>query len=59
MPKHIDFTLSETELSTIEKNLKRSESVRMVKRATAIRMLHLGQLPDQVAEVLSVSLPTI
>ena len=59
MPKQIDFTLSEPELSTIEKNLKSSESVRMVKRATALRMLHLGQPPAQVAEVLSVSLPTI
>jgi len=59
MPKHVDFSLSETELSIIEENLKRSESARSVKRATAVRMLHLGQPPHQVAEVLSVSLPTI
>ena len=59
MPKKIDFTITDTELSKIEESLKRSESARIVKRATAIRMLHLGQTPGQVAEVLSVSQPTI
>lgn len=59
MPKKIDFKLSDTELSTIEESLKRSESTRIVKRATAIRMLHQGQTPEQVADVLSVSQPTI
>ena len=59
MPKQIDFRLNEPELSIIEESLKRSESTRVVKRATAIRMLHLGQRPEDVAEVLSVSLPTI
>lgn len=59
MPKQIDFTLNETELSTIEESLKRSKSARVVKRATAIRMLHLGQKPEQVSQVLSVSLATI
>jgi len=59
MPKKIDFKLSDTELLTIEQSLKGSESTRIVKRATAIRMLHQGQTPVQVAEVLSVSQPTI
>ena len=59
MPKQIDFTLNETELSTIEESLKKSESARVVKRATAIRMLHLGEKPEQVSRVLSVSLATI
>ena len=59
MPKKIDFTLTETELSTIEESIKRSESARIVKRATAIRMLHQGQTPQQVSEILSVSQPTI
>ena len=59
MPKQIDYRLNETELSIIEESLKRSESTRVVKRATAIRMLHLGQKPEQAAEVLSVSLATI
>ena len=59
MPKQIDFRLKDTELSTIEESLKRSESARVVKRATALRMLHLGQKPEQVSKVLAVSLPTI
>ena len=59
MPKQINFRLNDTELSTIEESLRRSESAREVKRATAIRMLHFGQKPEQVAEVLAVSLPTI
>ena len=59
MPKKIDFTITETELSTIEGTIKRSESARLVNRATAIRMLHLGQKPAEVAGMLSVSQPTI
>jgi len=59
MPKRINFTLTDTELSTIEESLKRSKSARIVKRVTAIRMLHLGQTPAEVAEVLSLSQPTI
>jgi putative transposase len=51
--------LTETELSTIEESIKRSESARIVKRATAIRMLHQGQTPQQAAKVLSVQPPTI
>jgi transposase len=59
MPKQIDFKLNETELSIIEESLKQSGSARIVKRATALRMLHLGQRPQEVADVLSVSLPTV
>jgi transposase len=59
MPKQIDFELNETELSIIEESLKQSGSARIVKRATALRMLHLGQKPQEVASVLSVSLPTV
>lgn len=59
MPKQIDFELNEIELSIIEESLNKSERGRVVKRATALRMLHLGQKPQQVADVLSVSLPTV
>jgi transposase len=58
MPKKIDFTLSEAELSTIDKAIQRSESAHVVKRATAVRMLHQGQSPAEVAEIFSVALPT-
>lgn len=58
MPKKLDFTLKESELSTIEKAIQKSASARVVKRATALRMLHQGQSPAEVAEILSVSQPT-
>ena len=58
MPKKIDFTLSEAELSTIEKAIQRSDSAQVVKRATAVRMLHQGHPPAGVAEIFSVALPT-
>jgi len=48
MPKRIDFALSETELSIIEKALQRSESPPLVKQATAVRLLHQGYSPDGV-----------
>ncbi len=58
MPKRIDFTLNEAELSSIEEAILRSENARVVKRAMALRMLHQGQSPTEVAEILSVSQPT-
>jgi len=53
MPKKIEFTLSETELSTIEQVIRSSQDAYMVKRSTALRMLHLGQSPATVAEILT------
>jgi len=58
MPKKIDFTLSETELSTIEQAIRSSHDAYLVKRATAVRMLHQGQSPTMVAEILSVAQAT-
>lgn len=58
MPKKIDFTLSETELSTIEQAIRSSHDANMVKRATALRMLHQGQSPATVAEILTVAQAT-
>ena len=59
MPKAIDFRLSDTELLQINEVIKTSKNSRLVKRATGIRMLHLGHGPDEVAQALSVSQPTI
>lgn len=59
MPKKIDFTLNETELSTIEKAIQKSDSTRVIKRATALRMLHQGFSTAEVSEILSVSKPVI
>lgn len=59
MPKQIEYQLNEKELSIIEESLKKSDSARVVKRTTALRMLHLGQKPQEVAQVLGVSPATI
>lgn len=59
MPKTIHFKLNETELFQIDQIIKTSKRSRLVKRATAIRMLHLGHKPDEVGQALSVSAPTV
>ncbi len=59
MPKDVDYRLSETELSQINEVIKTSRNSRMVKRATGLRMLHLGHDPAEVSQALSVSQPTI
>ncbi len=53
------LTLTETELEQIEQIIKTSKNSRMVKRATGIRMLHLGYNAGDVGQALSVSPPTI
>lgn len=59
MPKRIDFELNDKELSQIDQVIKTSKSSRLVKRATGIRMLHLGYNADEVGRALSVSAPTV
>ena len=59
MPKQIDYQLNENELSEIEESLQKSQKARVVKRATALRMLHQGHPPQEVAEILIVSPATI
>ena len=59
MPKRLNFKLNNTELSTIEQFIKPSKSSRLVKRATGIRMLHIGHSPYDVGRALSVSAPTV
>lgn len=59
MPKTIEYKLSDTELSQIDQVIKTSKSSRLVKRATGIRMLHLGHHAIEVGRALSVSAPTV
>lgn len=59
MPKIIDYTLNDTELLQIEQIIKTSKSSRLVKRATAIRMLHFGHNSSEVGRALSVSAVTV
>jgi transposase len=59
MPKHHDYTLSAEQLSEIEQAMTSDPRAEVIRRATAIRALHLGQKPEQIAAVLKVNRSTI
>jgi transposase len=55
MPKKINYTLTESELLTIEQAIKSDPDGHVQQRALIIRLLHKGRKPDEVADVLSIS----
>lgn len=55
MPKKINYTLSEKELIAIERAIKNDPDLRVRQRAQIIRLLHKGNKPAEVGELLSVS----
>lgn len=59
MSKRIDFTLSETELETIVEAISYSQYKEVRPRATALHMLHMGQVVTEVAKVMNVTKVTI
>jgi transposase len=59
MAKSIEFQLTDDEVSILERAIRHDERPEVRQRATAIRMLHLGSHPSQVAETHAVSLATI
>ncbi|GEM_PF-715449 len=59
MAKRIDFTLTEDQLSEIEQAINHSVHAEVRQRAIALRLLHMGHSPDQVAEVVMVTANTI
>lgn len=59
MPKKIDFTLTNEEAKALERAIRSDKRTGVARRATAVRMLHLGNKPAAVAEALSVSLPSV
>jgi transposase len=59
MPKQLDYTLTESELAEIEQVIRSEKDASVRQRATALRMLHLGHPASQVAETMTVKLPTL
>ena len=59
MPKKLDFQLTETELSQVTEAIRKDKRPEVRQRATAIRLLALGQKPAEVAESLATRQPTI
>lgn len=58
MPKQIDYTLTEDELTQITVAMK-SKKVQVSRRASIVHSLHLGYKPEEVAELHQVSRATV
>ncbi|MCA9916068.1 MAG: transposase [Anaerolineae bacterium] len=59
MSKRLNFTLNEEQLSELEQAITRSPYPEVRQRAIALRLLHLGQSPEQVAQAVLVTSNTI
>jgi transposase len=59
MAKRVEYQLTDDEVGILEQAIRHDGRPEVRQRATAIRMLHLGNDPCQVAEVHAVSLATI
>jgi transposase len=59
MPKRIDFTLTKDELSAVQRAIKRDKRSKVRQRALVVRMLAEGHRPEQVADLLSVTVQSI
>jgi transposase len=59
MPKTLHFKLTENELKQIGKAIKSDKRPEVRQRAMGLRLLHEGQTPKEVAELMSVSQPTV
>jgi putative transposase len=59
MPKNLTFQLTEESLREIVKAIKHDKRPEVRQRAMGLRLLHEGKAPKEVAELLSVSQPTV
>lgn len=59
MPKARSYRLTKTELRAVEAAIRRDKRPEVRQRCTAIRLLHLGHKPEEVARMQAVSIPTI
>lgn len=59
MPKILNYTLNAEELTIIQQAMGRDKRPEVRHRATALHMLHQGMKPQQVADMLAVSLGSI
>lgn len=55
MPKRIDYTLTEEQLTTIERAIKHDPRAEVVRRATAIGLFHQGHDAGTIAVMVSAS----
>jgi hypothetical protein len=59
MSRRIDFTLTEEQLAQLEQTINALPYPEVHQRTIAVRMLHLGQHPAQVAEMVMVTSNTM
>ena len=59
MAKRIKYQVSDNDLKQLEEAQRRNVNPRVRQRATGIRLLHVGKKPQEVAELLNVSLGTV
>jgi len=59
MAERVMYQITNDDVEILEQVIRHDKRPEVRQRATAIRMLHLGNHPSEVAEVLAVSLPTI
>jgi transposase len=59
MPKRREFTLSNEDLKVVEDTIAHDKRPEVVKRAMALRFLHLGHSTEDVAEMMLVGVSTI
>jgi transposase len=59
MAKRKDFTLTEEELKALNQAITRDRRTGLSRRATAVRLLHLGHKPATVAEMVAASVPSV
>lgn len=59
MSKRLNFTLNEEQLGELEQAINSSPYPEVRQRAIAVRLLHLGQSPEQVAQAVMVTSNTI
>ena len=59
MPKPLNFTLTESDLKIVARAVKSDKRPEVRQRAMGLRLLHEGQTPKEVAEIMAVSQPTV
>lgn len=59
MPKTLNFTLTENDLEIVARAVKSDKRPEVRQRAMGLRLLHEGQTPKEVAEIMAVSQPTV
>lgn len=59
MSRRVDFSLTEQQLAEVEQAINYSSQAAVRQRAIAVRLLHLGYKPEQVAQMVAITANTV